>query len=119
MKILKIKSSRMEFFVKYLLVINEMLKLRNTALIAFARILYWNDKYKYLDAEERHLIVFNTITRSKILQSIDMSRASLDNQFSYLRKKKILIGNRINPIYEIYYDTHNQLMFSFELEDEE
>ncbi len=119
MKTLTIKTDKQEFFIKYLLLFNELFKLRTNALYVFARLLYWNDKYEYMEAEERQLVVFNTITRSKILQSLDMSRASLDNQFTYLRKKGFLInGNTINPKYEIYYSTHKDTNILFVLEED-
>jgi len=118
MKLLKIKTTKAGFFIKYLLVINEMLGLRRSALDVFARILYWNDFYKDLPTEEKNIVVFNSITRKKILDSLHMSRASLDNQFTYLRKKSLILGTRVNPKYEIFYDTHKELTFSFELDED-
>lgn len=118
MKVFNITTTRRRFFYQYLLVLSEMINIRPVARKVFAEFLYWNDKYKELPREERQMVLFNKETRSKILQSIDISRASLDNQLTYLRKKDVLLGNTINPKYEIYYDTHRELLFSFKLEED-
>jgi len=117
MKVFNIPTTKKDFFYKYLVVLSGIVDIRPVAMRVFAGFLYWNDYYKHIDKEERNLLIFNKETRSKILQGIDISRASLDNQLTYLRKKDLLLGNTINPKYEIFYDTHKELMFSFKLED--
>ena len=119
MKKLTIPVNNKTFFTKYLLLFNEMFNLRPAALEVFSRLLYWNDKYRNVSKEDKDLLLFNKVTRSKILQDIDMSRASMDNQLTYLRKKGFLLGNSINPKYEIFYETHKDVLFSFRLKEDE
>ncbi len=119
MKVFNIETTKKDFFYKYMLVLSGIVHVRPVAMRVFADFLYWNDKFKDIDRDKRNLLLFNKETRSKILQGIDISRASLDNQLTYLRKNSLLLGNTINPKYEIFYETHKDLMFSFKLKEEE
>jgi hypothetical protein len=116
MKTINIKcENKRDFFFKYITITNPFIGITNVEIKVFAELLFWNNEYKNLEKEERNLVLFNKITRSKILQNINISRASLDNQFTSLRKKGLLLGNTINPIYEIFYDTHNNLLIAFKI----
>lgn len=119
MKTFNINSNtKKEFFRKYLLIINTTIGLRPVARQVFALMLYWNDIYKDLPKDDRNMLLFNKTTRKKILEELKISRASLDNQFTYLRKKEVLLGNTLNPLYEFFYETHNQLLFLFNINTE-
>jgi hypothetical protein len=115
MKVFNIKTTRKGFYLQYLLVLSEMIDIRFAAMKVLASILYYNDMFRTLDDEARNSMLFSRDIRSKILQGLEITRASLDNQYTYLRKKGILLGVTLNPKYDISYDTHKELMFSFKM----
>lgn len=108
-------NDKLDFFYKYLTLLSPLIPLQNQERKVLSNILYWNDEYKDIPTEERNTILFSKSIRSKILQNMDISRASLDNVYLSLRKKNILIDNSINKVYEIFYDTHKDLMISFKI----
>lgn len=119
MKILRIETDEENFYVKYLIVVNSMLGLGDQQLKIFAYLLYINDKYYDIPPEEREFLLFNTETKNNLLKKLNISKPSLENHFSRLRRKGFLIGRRINPKYEIRYSTHKDLGFSFRIKEEE
>jgi len=119
MKAFNIETTREGFFLKYLLILQGILPMRFTAMRVFAAILYWNDLYKDLPPLERTSLIFSKDVRIKLLDMADMSRASFDNQLTYLRNKDFLLGNRVNPKYEIFYNTHKDLVFSFKIKEDD
>lgn len=119
MKVFRIETSIEDFFVKYLLVLNEMFKLSRGVLEVFAQLLYYNDKYKQADKEDRDAMVFSTATKKRISKKLNISSASFDNHMLTLRKKGLLKGSSIVPAYEIFYDTHKDLGFMFIIKDKE
>jgi len=119
MKIFRLEVSREDFFVKYLLVLNEIFKLSRGTLDVFAQLLFYNDKYKDADKEDRDAMVFSTATRKRICTRLNISATSLDNFLLTLRKKGLINKHAIVPGYEIYYDTHKDLGFVFRIKEEE
>lgn len=119
MKIFRIETSIEGFFVKYLLVLNEIFKLSRGALDVFAQLLYFNDKYKQAEKEDRDAMVFSTATKKRVCKNLKMTIASLDNHFLTLRKKGLIKGSSIVPAYEIFYDTHKDLGFIFRIKENE
>jgi hypothetical protein len=118
MKSLSISVTKENFFNKYLLLLNGVFNLRPLSLNVFAEILYLNNLNIDINKEDRALIVFSAKNRAEIAKKLVISRASLDNQITYLRKREFLLGIRVNPIYEILYETHKDLMISFNLKEE-
>ena len=119
MKIFHIETSKEDFFVKYLLILNEIFKLSPKPLLVFAQLLYYNDKYKEYSKEERNTMIFSTPIKKKIYGHLKMSNNSMDNYLMVLRKKGLLNGTAIVPAYEIFYDTHKDLGFIFRLKENE
>ena len=119
MKLFRIETSKEDFFSKYLLVVNSILKLNPQALRVFSQLLYWNDKYKDIPTPERMRLVFGSETRKAIMARLDVTKASLECQLSNLRKLGFINNNVINPVYEIKYDTHRDLGFLFRIKEDE
>lgn len=119
MKVFRIETSIEDFFVKYLLVLNEIFKLSRGVLEVFAQLLYFNDKYKDADKEDRDAMVFSTATRKRICKNLGMTAASLDNHLLSLRKRGLIKKSSIVHEYEIFYDTHKDLGFVFRIKEDE
>lgn len=96
-----------------------MFKLPRATLNTFAQLLYFNDKYKNADKEDRDAMVFSTATKKRICTNLNISIASLDNHFLLLRKKGLVNKSSIVPAYEIFYDTHKDLGFVFRIKESE
>ena len=113
MKVLRIESNREYFYLKYLLYNKALFNLGDSQMKIFAYLLYLNDKYYDIDRKERGYLLFNVETKKALQEKLNISRASLENHFSKLRKKGYLTGRNITPQYEIRYDTHKDLLIQF------
>ena len=85
----------------------------------FAYFLYLNDKHKDLPREERSLLVFNPKTKHELQKKLGISKQSLENYMTKLRKKGFITDKSINPTFEIFYDTHKDLGFLFRIKEDE
>ncbi len=119
MKVLRIECDIENFYLKYLVLVNPMLHLGDTQIKIFAYLLYLNDKYNDIEESEREFLLFNTETKKALENKLNISRASLENHFSKLRKKGFVIGRKIAPQYHIRYETHRDLLFSFRVKEDE
>lgn len=119
MKTLRIEINKEDFFVKYLIVVNSILNLGDQQLRIFAYLLYINDKHRNLPLEERERLLFSPNTKKQLQKKVNISKASLENYFTKLRNKGFIKGRIINPVYDISYEEHKDLLFSFRLKEDE
>jgi len=93
-----IKTDEAKFFKLWLLMLQPFLKLRNQEVNVLAKLLY----YRYTISKEVSNnkivdeLVFNTTTRKKIIEELDLKEYSFNNILSALRKKKLIVNNSIN-----------------------
>ncbi len=119
MKVLRIESNKESFYLKYLLYNKALFDLGDSQMKVFAYLLYLNDKYYDLGEIERGILMFNTEVKKELQKRLNISRASLENHFSKLRKKGYIIGRNISPRHEIRYDTHKDLLIQFRISKDE
>ena len=113
------ESSKEDFYLKYLSYNNVLFDLGDSQRKIFAFLLYLNDKYHSISDEERAYLLFNTKTKRQLQDKLNISKASLENHFSKLRKKGYIKGRNIAPQYEIRYNTHKDLLIQFRTEEDE
>jgi hypothetical protein len=112
-KKIPIRTTEAKFFRQYLELINPMLKLRGKELDVLAELLYYNHQLSNIPQEHRWKLIFDYDTKVKIRNKLNLSEASMNNNLSALRKKKIIQENKIMPGYLITLDSSFQLTFNF------
>ena len=79
----------------YLQILNPVLKLKDKEIEVLSNFLsIW---YKNKSNEDIDKLLFSTPDRKMVRKSIDMSEASFNNHITMLRKKKMIIGKKLNP----------------------
>ena len=97
---LKIKTTSKSYFRLALEVLSAFTpfnSLRNREKDLLSQLLYYNQLYINVPTEQRGQVIFNSLTREKIMKNIDMKRSSLDSTMASLRKKGFITYNSINP----------------------
>jgi len=117
-RVVKIPCTRDNFFRYYVELLNPIVKLRKRELDVWAQLLYHNDKYKGLDDEIKFKMVFDYATKAKIANTLDISMDVLNNNLSELRKRKIIVDNKIPKGYQVHLEENEySLTFNFKAKD--
>lgn len=93
-----LKATEVSFFDTWLTLMQPFLRLRKQELKVLSRLLY----YRYIIQKEfknedvLYDLLFNTRTRKKIQEDLQMEDYTFNNLLSALRKKKMIIDNKIN-----------------------
>jgi len=93
--IIPIKADIAQSFKAYLQILNPVLKLKDKeieVLSNFLSIWYKNKSNKDIDK-----LLLSTPVRKMVRKSINMSEASFNNHITMLRKKKMIVGKKLNP----------------------
>ena len=112
-KRIPIPTSKNTFFRQYLEYLNPVLRLRGKELDVLSELLYHNDDLKSIPTEYRWKVIFEHDIKMKIVSKLKISEATLNNNFSALRKRKILVDNRIINTLLIYPDDSTKIIFDF------
>ena len=112
-KEIPIKCTDRNFYRYYVELLNPIARLRKKELDVLAQLLYHDNKYKSLEDKIRYKIIFDQDTKLEIRESLNLSEASLNNNLSELRKKKVIINNQIAKGYRIFPGESNKLVFNF------
>jgi len=114
-----IETTKRRFFRQYL----ELLRgfpplniLRSKELDLLGELLYYNDRYKTLEIEDRNKIIYDTATRNEMRDILDMTEASFNNNLSILRKRGVIRNNQIAKGLIITLDDEFNISFKFKLE---
>ena len=103
------------FYRYYVELINPIIKLRKRELDVLAKLMYYNNEYKDLEESIRFKIVFDYDTKVKIAKELNISLDVLNNNFSELRNKKVILGNKLAKGFQIYHDKKvHKLTFKFD-----
>ena len=110
----KVKN-KLDYFVKMLEILSLVKPIKNLRpkeRLLLAYILYYNDKYKSLDIEDRAKLVFNKTTRIDISEAMGIDSQTFYNNKSQLKIKGILYDEYLtkNFIY-LYYKNEFNLNF--------
>lgn len=117
-KNIPIGTTENRFFRQYLELINPILKLRGKELDVLAELMYYNNKMKDISEEHRWKLIFDYDTKAKIKNKLSLSDASLNNNLSALRKKHIIVENRIKKAFLVYPDNKFLLKFQFNVKSD-
>lgn len=90
---IRLNASKEAAYTLYITLLNPLLdknKLTEQEINVLSKMLYIDNMYSHLTKENRDIIIFNKITKSKIKDSLSISSNSYENVLSKLRKKKII-----------------------------
>ena len=117
-RIVTIPCSKINFYRYYVELLNPIVKLRKRELDVWAQLLLYNNEYRQLKEEIRFKIVFDYETKAKIAKDLKISMDVLNNNLSELRKKKIVVDNKIPKGYQVYLENNEyNLTFNFKAKD--
>lgn len=117
-KNIPIVTTENKFFRQYLELLNPILKLRGKELDVLAELMYYNYKFKDIPEEHRWKLIFDYDTKTKIRTKLDLSDASMNNNLSALRKKKIIHANRVRSAFLVYPSAEFKLNFKFNVQED-
>ena len=113
----KIKTkNKLDYFVKMVMIlslVNPIKKLRPKERLLLAYFLYYNDKYKSLDIEDRSKIIFKSKeTRIDISEALHMDSQAFYNNKCYLKAKGIIDDEYlVKSFTHLYYKGNFNLNF--------
>ena len=95
--------------------------LRNRELDVLAIFMYYNAKYKSIDADLRWRVINDAETKKEMQQRLGMSEDVLNNNISLLRKAGLIdkATGRISNSLQIIVDGKFEITFNFNVEDDE
>jgi hypothetical protein len=104
----------------YLQITKPMHKLSDKEMQILTEILYMYTTEQKNFARESDIwqIIFNKDNRAKIRESMDMPKQVFENYMTKLRKKKVIIDNKVNPKFNpsiAHNCTSYELLFKFNI----
>lgn len=107
------KTDSTKYFKYYVQLLNPLLKLTTREVDVLSTILlvyYTNISHPKIDD-----LIFSTSSKKAIREKLKLSEPSLNNSFTILRKKGIIVGNKLSPII-LKFPKNNKLTITYELE---
>lgn len=102
----------------YVELLQPLLKIRKREADVFAYLLYLNDEKRSLPENDRFDLIFSTKYRNKIIEELDIPKSVLQNCFSELRKKKLIVDNKIPLKHQVFKDTDGlSLLFKLKVNE--
>lgn len=95
-----ITTNKDKIFKQYLNIINTLLskdkRLTELEIEVLDKMIYIDNLYKHLDKDKRDKIIFNFITKKRIMESVyNLSKYSYNNIITSLRRKGIIAGKSL------------------------
>jgi|GEM_PF-3106387 len=109
-------NNELDFFKKLLMILSDtrpvsLLRPRERELLAY--LLYYNNKYKDRDVEEREKLVFHKSTLIDICEAMDIDMQTFYNNKSHLKNKKILTDGYLSKFFiNLYYKNNFSITFN-------
>lgn len=92
-----------------------ILNLRKREADVLAQLLWFNNtKRDITNLTDRFELIFSSKTRKAIMENLNINDSVLQNTFSILRKKKIIVNNQI-PVKYHFYIINGDLELTFKL----
>lgn len=117
--ILKIKSSNYdELFLNWFLILKPLHNLSNKECILASKLYKYRDELKevILDKEILDTTILSDTYRKKIIEEMDITMIHLQVLLTSLRKKNVIIDNRLNPKFIPHIkDSELSLLIRFEI----
>ena len=105
------------FYKQVVVLLNPILKLRGKEQDVLAQLMYSNYKHQDLNDSIRWKIIMDYDNKTEIQQNLNISAASMYNYMSTLRKKGILVDNKIHKNYLILPGKEFSLRFKFNINE--
>lgn len=119
--ILKIKSSDYdELFLNWFLILKPLHNLSNKECILASKLYKYREELKdvILDKEILDITILSDTYRKKIIEEMDITMIHLQVLLTSLRKKNVIIDNRLNPKFIPHIkDSELSLLIRFEIPD--
>lgn len=119
--ILKIKSSDYdELFLNWFLILKPLHNLSNKECILASKLYKYREELKdvILDKEILDTTILSDTYRKKIIEEMDITMIHLQVLLTSLRKKNVIIDNRLNPKFIPHIkDSELSLLIRFEIPD--
>lgn len=118
-----IKTNVKNFFKHWLMLTKPLHKLKPQEMNAIAALLYYYFEFKkeIQNDDLAWKLTFDYDTKHKIYKDLDIIEGTFNNTLYALRKKKIIIDNKINksfiPILDLTTSNTYSLIFKFEIND--
>ena len=101
-KAIRFKANTKQIFYLYISIMNPFLKLSKRESQVLSELLSYNYDYKSYSESAKWKLVFHKDTKDKIQESLGISVHQFNNILSSLRKKKLIVDNRIKASLLIY-----------------
>jgi hypothetical protein len=105
------------FFKAYLKVMSPVFNVKNRELEVLAELIRRNNELKSTPEADRWRAIFSYESRVDLASKLEMSPASLGNNLTSLRRKNVIVDNRVIDKFLIYpNDEHEfELKFKFKI----
>lgn len=117
-KILALNTTEKVFFRQYVEILDPLIQLRGKELDVLAELLFQNNKLKDIDLKNRWKLILDYDNKKEMATVLNMSVASFGNNLSYLRKKGIIIDNKVVSNLLVYPGKEFDLVFKFKVDSE-
>lgn len=108
-----LKTDKKKFFRQYVEILDPLVKLRPKELDVLAELLYHNNELKDVKPDLRWKLIFDYDTKKEMSQNLNISIPSLGNNLSYLRKRGIIVDNKVVDSLLVYPGKTFKLTFNF------
>jgi DNA-binding MarR family transcriptional regulator len=116
-KIVPLKTEKKVFFRQYVEILDPLVKLRPKEMDVLAELLYYNNELKDIKSANRWKLIFDYDNKKEIASSLKISVASLGNNLTYLRKRGIIVDNKVVDNLLVYPGKTFKLTFKFAVND--
>lgn len=116
-KIVALNTEEKVFYRQYVEILDPLIKLRSKELDVLAELLYYNNKLKNIDIKNRWKLILDYDNKKEIASNLNISVASLGNNLSYLRKKGIIVDNKVVDNLLVYPGKSFKLIFKFNVDN--
>lgn len=111
-------NSKEKLFRGYVELIQPLLNLTNSEATVFAHLLYLNNEKSAIPENDRFNLIFSTSSRKEMSSILDISDQVLQNCFTKLRKKKLIVNNSIPKQHQVVIDESTiELVLNLKLND--
>lgn len=120
-KVIPITTTKERFFRQYVELLNPILALRGKELDVLAKLLYCNNEKQYIKPQDRWINIFSYDNKVSMRSDLGLSDASFANNLSSLRKKGVIVNNRVVDGILVYPGKENKfsLNFKFDVNEEQ
>ena len=116
-KHIKIQTDKSKIFRQWIATLQPVIKLRDKEADVLSELLYQNNENKEFPEDKRWIIIFDYNTKRTMMDKLNLSGAHFDNILSGLRKKSIIIDNKVIKNLLFYPEEKNKITFEFIIND--